>query len=234
MSRKPQIVVVEDELIVARSMQQMLERAGFDVTAIARSAEEALEAAAAHAPDLALVDIRLEGTTDGVALAQDLRLRYRVPSVFVTAHADDQTLARLKAAEPLGFVSKPFDERQLVGAVEVALHGAAKLAGLPGGEGRLPALERALSRVALALAEAGLGFETAASRAAGAAQLPVSGLSPRETEVLKLLLANKRVPSIARLLGVSQHTVRNHLKSIFRKAGVHSQSELLDQVARPV
>ena len=61
--------------------------------------------------------------------------------------------------------------------------------------------------------------------------MPICGLRPREQEVVRLLLQHLRVPAIARRLGISQQTVRNHLKSVFRRTGVRSQQELLDRIA---
>lgn len=122
------ILIVEDELIVALELEDRLSRQGYAIVGTARSAEEALaildddpDREAQGPVDLALLDLRLAGARDGVELAQDLRER-GIPFVFLTAHGDDETLARIKAVEPQGYLLKPFDERLLRLTIETALH----------------------------------------------------------------------------------------------------------------
>jgi diguanylate cyclase (GGDEF)-like protein len=117
-----QILVVEDENIVAKDLQQSLRMLGYGVPVIATSGEEAIEKAAATHPDLVLMDIKLKGRLDGVAAAQEIGDRLDIPVVYLTAYADEQTVRRAKVTEPFGYLVKPFDERSLHAAVEVALH----------------------------------------------------------------------------------------------------------------
>ncbi len=115
------ILIVEDELIVALELEDRLRRHGYSIVGTARSADEALALARAQPVDLALLDLRLAGGRDGVELAHDLRAR-EIPFVFLTAHGDDETLERVKATEPLGYLLKPFDGRLLRLTIETALH----------------------------------------------------------------------------------------------------------------
>lgn len=117
-----QILVVEDENIVARDLQQTLRTLGYGVPVMASSGEEAIEKAAATRPDLVLMDIKLKGRLDGVAAAEEIGDRLDIPVVYLTAYADEQTLRRAKVTEPFGYLLKPFDERSLHAAIEVALH----------------------------------------------------------------------------------------------------------------
>ena len=117
-----QILVVEDENIVAKDLQQTLRPLGYGVPMIASSGEEAIEKAAATRPDLVLMDIKLKGRLDGVAAAEEISDRLDIPVVYLTAYADEQTLRRAKLTEPFGYLVKPFDERSLHAAIEVALH----------------------------------------------------------------------------------------------------------------
>jgi signal transduction histidine kinase len=119
------ILVAEDEGIVARHIQQVLQRSGHRVPATVGSGEAAVEKAIELRPDLVLMDVALRGALDGVEAAQRIRKRSGTPVVFVTAFADDATLDRVKLAEPAGFVLKPFDDRELHASVELALHRAA-------------------------------------------------------------------------------------------------------------
>jgi CheY-like chemotaxis protein len=116
----PSVLIVEDERIVARDLQQTLRGMGYDAFAIARSADEALAHAAERRPGLALVDIRIEGELDGTATAALLRERYDVPIVFLTAHADDETIARAKQSDPYGYLVKPVKHTELKTAIEWA------------------------------------------------------------------------------------------------------------------
>jgi signal transduction histidine kinase len=115
------IVVVEDERVVARDIEKRLVKLGYAVPAIAASAEEALQKVADHHPDLVLMDIQLQGETDGIEAAEAIRVNFGIPVIYLTAFADETTLQRAKATEPFGYRIKPFDERELHVAIEVAL-----------------------------------------------------------------------------------------------------------------
>ena len=119
---KAKILVVEDEGLLALDLTGRLKRFGYEVTASAASGEEALARAEETVPDLILMDIRIQGPLDGVAVAQAVRLRRDVPVVFLTAHSDIGTVQRALTTEPHGFVLKPFVDRELQIAIEVALN----------------------------------------------------------------------------------------------------------------
>jgi diguanylate cyclase (GGDEF)-like protein len=116
------VLVVEDEAIVATDIAGTLRGLGCLVTAVAASGEAAIEAAEAMRPDLVLMDIRLKGDIDGVKAAREIGDRFGIPVVYLTAHADEQTLRRAKVTQPFGYILKPFDERDLYVAIEIALH----------------------------------------------------------------------------------------------------------------
>jgi PAS domain S-box-containing protein len=116
------IMVVEDEQITAADIEDMLTTLGYTVTASVASGEEALREAAEDPPDLVLMDIRLKGKCDGIETALQLRQRFDVPVIYLTAHADQETLNRAKLAEPLGYLVKPFQETDLQASLEMALH----------------------------------------------------------------------------------------------------------------
>lgn len=117
----PQILVVEDERLTALDVQATLEGMGYSVPVTVASGEAALRSAADSRPDLVLTDIHLTGELDGIATARELRERWDVPVVYLTAFADDATLERAKLTRPYGFLSKPFNERTLRSTIEVAL-----------------------------------------------------------------------------------------------------------------
>jgi CheY-like chemotaxis protein len=115
------ILIVEDEMIVAFDIQQQLTRLGYEVCGIAVSGEQAIEVAGRHRPDLALMDIVLQGDMDGVETAETIGRRYQIPVVFLSAHADGASLQRVRHVKPRGYIVKPFSERELSATVETAL-----------------------------------------------------------------------------------------------------------------
>jgi len=116
------ILVVEDEGIVARDIQNVLERLGHVVPGIAASAAEAVRKAGTILPDLVLMDIVLRGDMDGVEAAERIREGYDIPVVYLTAYADDPTLQRARATDPFGYILKPFEERELRTTIDIALY----------------------------------------------------------------------------------------------------------------
>jgi DNA-binding NtrC family response regulator len=121
-ARRRSILIVEDEAVVAEDLQHRLDGLGYEIAGWATNAADALVFAEDTAPDLVLMDIRLRGEMDGVEAASAIRDRVEVPVVFVTALADADTLERAKAADPLGYVVKPFSDRDLETAIELALY----------------------------------------------------------------------------------------------------------------
>jgi two-component system cell cycle sensor histidine kinase/response regulator CckA len=119
---RPQIMVVEDESIVAEDMKAMLEGFGYAVPAVAFSGEEAVKKALDTQPDLVLMDIVLKGQMSGVEAVEHIRSRCNIPVVYVTAYADEKTVRRAKVTEPFGYLLKPFDARELQTTIEIALY----------------------------------------------------------------------------------------------------------------
>lgn len=115
------VLVVEDESIIALDIQTSLQNAGYQVVSIATSAEEAINDTAVLQPDLVLMDIRLRGSIDGVEIAEQIRQTWQLPVIFLTAHADENTLVRAKKVQPFGYILKPFEDRELITMIEIAL-----------------------------------------------------------------------------------------------------------------
>jgi len=120
--RKPiSILIVEDEALIASYIEEVLGESGFRVAGIAASAPEALSLAAEAHPSMALVDIRLTGPIDGIELACQLRQKFAVPAIFLTGLIDTETIERARAAQPLGFLPKPFLPSQVFNVIQRAL-----------------------------------------------------------------------------------------------------------------
>jgi two-component system cell cycle sensor histidine kinase/response regulator CckA len=116
------VLIVEDERIIARDLQQTLAAMGYDAFAIASSADEALSRASERCPDLVLMDIRIKGPRDGIETATLLRGRFGVPVVYLTAHADEATIQRAKHSEPYGYLMKPARSAELRSTIEISIH----------------------------------------------------------------------------------------------------------------
>jgi PAS domain S-box-containing protein len=116
------VLIVEDEAIVAHDIEKRLRKAGYEVPAIAASGEQALQRIEQTSPDLVLMDINLQGPSDGIQVAAEVRNRYQLPVIFLTAYADKATLDRAKATEPFGYLAKPIGHVNLANTIEVALY----------------------------------------------------------------------------------------------------------------
>jgi len=116
------ILVAEDESITAKDIAETLKSQGYDVPAIASSGEEAIQKAEAIRPDLVLMDIVLKGNVDGIAAARQIRDRFDIPVVYLTAYADSEIVKRAKITEPFGYIIKPFETRELRSNIEMALY----------------------------------------------------------------------------------------------------------------
>jgi CheY-like chemotaxis protein len=117
-----QILIVEDETIIARDIETRLKGLGYAVPAIVSSGEDAVVQAAETRPDLVLMDVQLTGETDGVTAAEEIQARFDIPVVYLTACADDETLERAKISGPFDYILKPVEATELISAVEMALY----------------------------------------------------------------------------------------------------------------
>jgi len=116
------ILIVEDDRVVARDIAQQLVRIGHSVVGVTGRGEEAVSIARTSKPSIVLMDIRLEGGVDGIEAAHLIRQECRIPVVFLTAYADDETVQRASVTEPFGYLIKPFEDSQLRTVIEMALY----------------------------------------------------------------------------------------------------------------
>lgn len=116
------LMIVEDDYLVATQMADSLREAGFEVAAVAASAEEAVAAAREEPIALAIVDVRLSGKRDGVECALELFTRYGIRCIFATAHGDPRVKARAEPAKPLGWIQKPYSMASLIANVRTTLN----------------------------------------------------------------------------------------------------------------
>ena len=119
---KPGILIVEDENIIALDIKRSLLNLGYDVVGTAASGEDAIIKAEQSHPDLVLMDIMLKGEMDGIETAEQMRRRFDIPLLFLTAYANDAVLERAKIIQPFGYILKPFRENELHTNIEIALY----------------------------------------------------------------------------------------------------------------
>jgi CheY-like chemotaxis protein len=120
--KRVSVLIVEDERIVARDLQQTLNEIGHDAFAIAASGEEAVTIASRRRPDVALMDVRIRGAFDGIQTARALRSLYDVPVIYLTAHADASIMQRADRTGPIGYLLKPVRAAELKSALDLLLH----------------------------------------------------------------------------------------------------------------
>ena len=214
MNRAPRLLLVDDEAVFAESTSRMLDKHGYDVET-AHDAGRARELLASQEFDCVISDVRMPGNArfefiEGLAAQQDAP-----PIVVITAHPSVDTAVRSLDLRIASYLVKPIEIDDLLACVERAI--------------REERARRAAEEV--------LGRELEAEDhappppvAAGDPPGRRGSLSPREEEVLRHLMEGYRVNTIARKLLISQHTVRNHLKKIFAKLDVRSQTELLEKL----
>ena len=119
---KGRILIIEDEAIVADDIFYCLQEAGYEVPLICSSGEEALAALVKEPVDLALVDILLSGSMDGIETAKQLRWNHQIPVIYLTSFTNESMIERAKLTTPTGYIVKPFKRRELLATVEMALY----------------------------------------------------------------------------------------------------------------
>lgn len=118
---KVKILIVEDELLIAKSLSRMLAKLGYEVVDVVSSGEAAVQKVAELQPSLVLMDIVIKGDMDGIDAAAEIYSRYNVPVVYLTAYADDQTLQRAERTGSYGYILKPCQERELHATIKMVL-----------------------------------------------------------------------------------------------------------------
>ncbi|MCG8576251.1 MAG: response regulator [Flavobacteriales bacterium] len=119
---KTNVLVVEDESIVSKDIQHSLKKLGYNVVGAASTGEKAFELAASELPDIILMDIMLKGDINGIETAERVKKELNIPVIYLTAYADESTLAKAKVTEPFGYIIKPFKEVDLHTSIEMALY----------------------------------------------------------------------------------------------------------------
>ena len=120
--KNARVLIVEDESIVALDIKMRLSSMGFTIVGHASTGEDAIHLAEQTKPDLILMDIKIKGSLDGIEAAEQIRSKQDIPVIYLTAFADEETLQRARITGPSGYILKPFEERELAIAIDMALY----------------------------------------------------------------------------------------------------------------
>jgi two-component system, response regulator PdtaR len=191
------ILIVEDEPVIAADIEFTLTKAGYLVVGIANNSTQALDMIVTRQPDLVLLDIAIKGDRDGIDVANIMMKKHMIPFVFLTSFSDRETLERAKTTLPLGYIVKPFKDKDVLSTIEIALY-----------------------RFNQANENKGITVE----KINNTSSVPVT---ETEYKVIQLIWEGKANKQIAETLFVSINTIKTHLKNIFEKLDVNSRTELI-------
>jgi two-component system nitrate/nitrite response regulator NarL len=214
MTLPARLLLADDEETFRNSVAVLLRREGY-VCDVASTADEAIEKLSENAYDLLITDLRMPGNTDLELLKAAAASSGVLPVIVVTAYPSVPTAIEAVRCAVVDYLVKPFDFDQLVRAVRQAL--------------KARSAARMLESLRTVLGDGGTVAQIARRAATATNGHAADALTPREREIVSALSTGQRVGAIAERLGVSEHTVRNHLKAVYRKLDVHSQVELLSR-----
>lgn len=190
------VLIVEDEPMIAEDIAAGLERNDFIVSAICYHKEDALDELNNNLPDIALLDINLNGEMDGFVLAEEIQSKHFIPFVFITSYSDKTTLEKAKHCEPYGYIVKPFNAASLYTTVEIALYNFNQRNKRSFPELNLQKLNTHLT----------------------------DPITDREFDLLKLIYEGKTNKQIADDMFISTNTVKKHINNAYLKIDTTSRA----------
>lgn len=197
-----QVLIVEDEPVIAENLAHYLNNNDFNVCGIAYDDEEAMMFLEHSTPDAAILDINLGSEMTGIEIADIINKKYSLPFIFLTSYADKETIERAKLVKPWGYIVKPFNEQTVIANIEIAISNFAKARNSSQPGISLEKLNRHL----------------------------LSALSQREFEVLESIYSGMTNRQIAAHMHVSVNTVKKHINSAYLKIDAVSRSTALVRI----
>jgi len=193
------ILIVEDEPLIAEDLASCLIRNNFDITGIAYSYQQALHELKLHLPDLVLLDINLNNDLEGIRIANYINENFQIPFIFITSYSDKATLDLAKVTLPAGYIVKPFNEASIYTAIEVSYYNHTQKNTQNYPELSIVKLNQSIS----------------------------NQISIREFELLKLIYEGNTNKQISEKLFISANTVKKHINHIYLKLDTVSRSYTL-------
>ncbi|HZV44263.1 MAG TPA: response regulator [Saprospiraceae bacterium] len=191
------ILIVEDEVLIARDIARTLKGIDYEVTGIAYDGQSALKELKAYLPDLAILDINLGGEPDGIAVAKYIQDTLDIPFIFLTSYASEMIIDKAKRTRPMGYIVKPFSEKDLFSAIEIALYNYSQL---------VHPLKFDMERINKQL---------------------TSPLSVKEYEIVCDIYEGRTNQQLTGKHFISMNTVKTHIRHIYEKLHVDSRSEAI-------
>lgn len=199
---KVRVLIVEDEPLIAENIAMYLNNHDYEVAGIAYDYEEAIEILERERPDIALLDINLEGNRDGIDLGKYIQDKLGIPFVFLSSYSDKSTLDRAKQVKPSGYLVKPFHEKSLMTTLEISL---ANFASQANGQ------------------TIDLNFDKINTHIN-------NPLSQREFEVLSLIYAGKTNQQISQELFISINTLKRHINNAYMRLEVTTRTTAIKKL----
>lgn len=194
------ILIIEDEGVVAHDIARRLKKLGYDVADIKHDSEDAINYLSIHTPDLILCDINIDGPKDGIDVAEFVFHHRKTPLIFVTALSDRSTLDRAKKTLPYGYIVKPFDNHDLLTAIELALY------------------------------KHSVALEELAITADKVNRVTTEPITDREFEMLEDVIAGLTNAQIAEKRFISIATVKYHMSKLLDKMEVNNRASALHKI----
>lgn len=192
------VLIVEDDPIITEDIRDMLTSVNYQVVGNAYDKEEAIDAIEKLKPDLVLLDINLDGNYEGFEIADHINKTRKIPFLYLTSYSGKEIVNKAKETLPMGYIVKPFNEKELFTSIEIALHNFSKF---------VVPLE--------------LNRETING-------LIANPLTEREFDVLKGLYDGKNNQQLADDNFVSINTIKTHIKNIYEKLNTHTRLETIN------
>jgi DNA-binding NarL/FixJ family response regulator len=191
------VLVVEDEPLIAEDIRETLDNIDFEVSGVAYDSDVALHELSSNTPDIVLLDINLGSNIDGIDIAEIINKRYQIPFIYLTSYADRSTVDRAKHTRPMGYIVKPFDERDLFTTLEIALFNFSQAQ---------PKIELNLDHLNTKL---------------------LGKLTQKEFEILTSIFEGKTNRQMADEHYISLNTIKTHVKNLYDKLDVHTRTQAI-------
>jgi DNA-binding NarL/FixJ family response regulator len=194
------VLIVEDDPIIAEEIRSYLTSVDYQVSTVAYDRLSALQALSAGGQDIVLLDINLEGGLEGIEIAEIINRQHQLPFVFLTSYSNRSVLDQAKRTRPMGYLVKPFDERDLFATLEIALYNFSTV--------RKPT-QLSLERIN---------------------EILLSPLTPKEFELLLEIFDGQTNRQMSEKHFISVNTIKTHLKHLYDKLQVHTRTEVISRI----